>query len=255
MNTLERNEANALRSSAGTPIRNTILLRIPQKEFDTLEPYLEFTSLCLGTFLQRQHEPVDAVYFVNSGLAAMIVETQDGRSVEVGVSGREDLIGLPVLAGLAQLTYHIVVQVSGDAFRVDAGTLKRLLPQLPELHRILTQRLAIRSMQMAQYTACNRLHNVKQRLARWLLATLDRLDSHVVAITHDFLARMIGTDRPTVSVALASLQRDGAITGTRGAISLADRQKLYRLACECYEIFQQFNRDLGLAPVPGITTS
>lgn len=255
MNTIERNEANALRTRAGTPIRNTILLGIPQKEFDILEPYLEFTSLCLGEFLQRQHEPVESVYFVNSGLASLIVETQDGRSVEVGVSGREDLIGLPLLAGLAQLTYHVVIQVPGDAFRLDASALKRILPKLPQLHRILIQRLAIRSMQMAQNTACNRLHNVKQRLARWLLATLDRLDSQVVATTHDFLARMVGTDRPTVSVALAALQRDGAITGTRGAISVTDRKKLCRLACECYEIFQLFNPDLGLPSVAGITSS
>jgi hypothetical protein len=104
-----------------------------------------------------------------------------------------NLIGLPVVAGLTQLTYHIVVQVPGAALRVDAATLKRLLPQLPELHRILTQRLA-------------------------------------------------------------ALQRDGAITGTRGAISIVSRHKLYHFACECYEIFQQFNRDLGLA-VPGVTPS
>src|SRR5580692_2410898 len=142
MNTLERNEAHALRTSAGTPIRNTILLRIPQKEFDVLEPYLEFTPLCLGAFLQRQHEPVDAVYFINSGIASLIVETQDGRSVEVGVSGREDLIGLPIVAGLDQFTHHVVVQVPGDAFQVQTAAIRRLLPAAAGLRRILVLRLA-----------------------------------------------------------------------------------------------------------------
>jgi len=243
----ERNDAAALRTVAGTMVRNTILLRIPQKEFDAIQPHMEPTCLQLGAFVLRQHEPVNSVYFLNSGLASLIAETEDGRSVEVGVAGREDLLGLPVIAGLTRLTHHVLVQVPADAFRMDAATITALLPELPELRRILILRLAIRSMQMAQNTACNRLHRVQQRLARWLLSTYDRVESRVIATTHDFLARMVGTDRPSVSVALASLQRDGAIIGTRGLISIANRQKLHHLACECYEVFAQFNEELGLS--------
>src|SRR5271170_7654186 len=105
----ERNAPPALRTVAGTMVRNTILLRIPQKEFDAIQPYLEPTSLQLGTFVLRQHEPVNSVYFLNSGLASLIAETEDGRSVEVGVAGREDLLGLPVIAGLTRLTHHVLV--------------------------------------------------------------------------------------------------------------------------------------------------
>jgi CRP-like cAMP-binding protein len=247
----DKSEIDSLRTSPRTSsskcIRNTILLRIPRSEFDSIEPHLQYAPLALGTFLLRENELVDTLYFMNSGIASLIIETQDGRSVEVGVSGREDLIGLPVVAGLNQLAHHVVVQVAGDAFRVDANVLKRLLPESAELHRILTLRLAIRSMQMAQNTACNRLHNIKQRLARWLLATRDRLDSRVVATTHDFLARTVGTDRPSVSVALSALQQIGAITGSRGSISIDDPRKLHLQSCECYEILEQFNPELGLA--------
>lgn len=247
MTTSDKTETEKPRTSSGTRVRNTILLGIPQGEFDAIAPHLTLVPLDSGAFLLREHEPVEAVYFMNSGIASLIVETQDGRSVEVGVSGREDLVGLPIVAGLDQLTHHVVVQVPGDAFQIEKAAIRRLLPASAELRRILVMRLAIRSMQMAQNTACNRLHNVKQRLARWLLATRDRLDTRVVTTTHDFLARTVGTDRPSVSVALAALERLGAITGSRGSISIDDRRKLYQQSCECYEIFEQFNEDLGLA--------
>jgi CRP-like cAMP-binding protein len=247
MKTPMQNETDQLRTSAGEAVLNTILRQIPQSEFDALEPHLEFVSLDLGTSLLRENEQIDKVYFMNTGIASLIVETPEGRSVEVGVSGREDLVGLPVVAGLSKLMHHVVVQVPGDGFRVSTAILKRIIKEAPELLRILLLRLAIRAMQMAQNTACNRLHNVKPRLARWLLATQDRIESNVIVTTHDFLARMVGTDRPSVSVAVAALQRDDAITSSRGSISIRDRQKLERHSCECYAILGQFNAELGLA--------
>ncbi len=232
--------------AAGQVVENTVLLRLPQAEFDALEPHLEFVQLNLAANLQREFEPIQAVYFMNRGIASILVETMDGRSVEVGIVGREDMIGLQLAAGFEDLSHNLVVQVPGDGFRVPATTMKNVLRTLPHLRRILTRQLGIRSMQFAQNAACNRLHNVKQRLARWLLVTHDRLDSNVIATTHDYLAKMVGTDRPTVSVALAELQRDGGILSNRGSITIADRQRLERQACECYQIFRQFNVETGL---------
>jgi CRP-like cAMP-binding protein len=236
------------RTVNGRSVRNTILLRIPDSEFDVIQPHLKFTVLTLSTCLQREHELIDTVYFVNTGIASMLVETDDGRSVEVGVSGREDMVGLPLAAGLDQYPHNVIVQVPGDGFQVDGDALKRAMLAMPEFRRILIRQLGIRSVQFAQNAACNRLHNVRQRLARWLLVTLDRLDSDVVVTTHDFLSKMIGTDRPTVSVAIAEFERDGIIMRGRGSLQVVNRPHLEQQCCTCYSVFQQFNAEQGLGP-------
>lgn len=228
-------------------MRNTILLRLPPNEFEVIQPYLKFTPFTFATCLQREHESIDAVYFMNSGIASILVETDDGRSVEVGISGREDMIGLPLAAGLDNFPHNVIVQVPGDGFQVDSETMKRVMGSLPELRRILIRHLGIRSLQFAQNAACNRLHNVRQRLARWLLVAHDRLDSDVINITHDFLSKMIGTDRPTVSVAVAELERDGIVARSRGSIQIVNRHRLEQQSCQCYAAFKQFNAELGLA--------
>jgi len=228
------------------PVSNTLLAQIPESEFLALQPHLEFLELRDGERLERAGEPVRAAYFLNSGLTSMIVEIFDGRSVEVGVAGRETMIGLPLAGGLQDFNYSLFVQVPGDAFFVQTQTLTRLLPSLPELHRLLLRRLAIRSIELAQNAACNRLHNVRQRLARWLLITHDRLESNVIATTHGILSGMLGTDRPTVTVTLREFESDGAVRIGRAAISIENRRKLEKHSCECYGVFWRFNPELGL---------
>jgi CRP-like cAMP-binding protein len=234
------------RTAAGQTVGNTILLRLSQAEFDALEPHLEFVPLELATLVQREGEPIQFAYFMNRGIASVIVETADGRSVEVGIAGREDMIGLQIAAGLHEAAHNLVIQVPGDAFRVKAATMQWAVDSLPGLSRILTRRLGIRSLQFAQNAACNRLHSVRQRLARWLLVTRDRIDSDLIATTHDFLSKMVGTDRPSVSLALAEFQREGIVSNGRGLISLVDRKKLEEHSCECYRLFKQFNVEMGL---------
>jgi CRP-like cAMP-binding protein len=234
------------RSAAGQSVQNTILQQIPDIEFEVLEPHLKFIPLEIASCLQREHEAIRTVYFMNSGIASMLVQTADGRSVEVGVCGREDMIGLALAAGLDTFTHSVIVQVPGDGFQIDGLTMRRILTSLPELRRMLILRLGIRSAQLEQNAACNRLHNVKQRLARWLLVTHDRVDSDVIQTTHEFLSKMIGTDRPTVSVAVAELEREGILQHTRGSILIIDRQGLEQQTCECYATIQKFNTELGL---------
>ena len=234
------------RTAAGKPVRNALLLQIPETEFRSIKPHLEQVNLTNADRLEREGARIDAVYFLNGGIGSMIIETSDGRSVEVGLAGREDMIGLPLAGGLDEFTFSVVVRVPGDGFRVQADTMKQLLPELPELRRLLVRRLAIRSVALAQNAACNRLHNVKQRLARWLLLTHDRLDSNLIHTTHDFLSRMVGTDRPSVTIALAELEREGVIQASRGSILIQNRRKLEQRSCECYNLFRRFNPELGL---------
>lgn len=227
-------------------MRNTLLLQIPDDEFRAILPHLEQLEFSNADRLEREGSRIEAVYFLNGGIGSMIIETSDGRSVEVGLAGREDMIGLPLAAGLDEFTFSVVVRVPGDGFRVEGDAMKQLLPELPELRRLLLRRLAIRAVALAQNAACNRLHNVKQRLARWLLLTHDRLDSNLIRTTHDFLSRMVGTDRPSVTLALAELEREDVIQASRGSILIQNRRKLEQRSCECYGLFRRFNLELGL---------
>jgi CRP-like cAMP-binding protein len=230
----------------GHLVRNTILQQIPISEFEAIRPHLTFAELQLAVPLQREHSKIQSACFVNNGIASLLVETCDGRSVEVGIAGREEMIGLPLVAGLEFHPHMVIMQVSGDGFIVDGAILQRLLTSLPELRDVLIQRLGIRSLQLAQNAACNRLHNVKQRVARWLLAAHDRIDSDVIHTTHEFLAKLVGTDRPTVSVAMAKLEQRGIRRG-RASIHIVERGTLEQEACECYAALQRYNTDLGLA--------
>jgi len=199
----------------------------------------------MGETLQREHARIEFTYFLNSGMASLLVQTDNGRSVEVGIAGREELVGLPLIADLPSHSHSVVMQVPGEGFIVEGHTLKRLLRSSPELRSVLIKRLGIRSQQLAQNAACNRLHSVRQRVARWLLTAHDRLDSDVVHTTHDFLAKLVGTDRPSVSVAVGQLE-DKGIRRSRASIHIIRRDRLEKQACECYSALQQFNAELGL---------
>src|SRR6185295_417929 len=154
--------------------------------------------------------------------------------------------GAPSVAGLRTSLLREIVQISGEGFRVSADALENILKSAPNLQRALYRYTVLLGLQVAQTAACNRLHNVEQRLARWLLMTQDRIDSGMLKITHDFLATMLGTDRPSVSTAAAALQERKMIKYLRGAVKIINRKKLETAACECYGVIQRLNGQLGL---------
>jgi CRP-like cAMP-binding protein len=231
-------------------LRNTVLAQMPSEEFQQLQPHLEPIDLEMASELALRGEPLDQVVFLNSGIASMLVESSEGRSVEVGITGRESMVGLPIIAGIdEQLSFDVVIQIPGQGLQLPVQTMVSLLPSLPALREILVRRLAIRSLFLAQNAGCNRLHNVEQRLSRWLAIVRDRLDTDVIHITHDFLSRMVGTDRASITTAIAQLDGLGILErrpGARGFLTLKNRDKLEQQSCECYQLFQQFNRELGL---------
>lgn len=148
--------------------------------------------------------------------------------------------------GLSRSPLQEVVQISGDGFRVEVEALQKTLESAPHIQMLLSRFAVVQGMQVAQTAACNRLHEIEQRLARWLLMAQDRVDSEVLAITHDFLATMLGTNRSSVSLAAATLRRKNLIRYTSGAVTIVNRKKLEARACECYGIMQQHNGQLGL---------
>jgi CRP-like cAMP-binding protein len=233
-------------SPDGRHIRNKLLLAITDSDFAAIHPHLKFLELPLHFAMHEPNEKVRFAYFVNGGLASIVVVTKDGRNVEAGVAGCEGFTGAPLLIGLPRSPLREQMQIAGEGFRVDGRAFQAVLSKRDELRTILTRYAVILGMQVAQTAACNRLHEVSHRLARWLLIAQDRLDSAIIPITHEFLATMLGSDRPSVSVAIEKLQKKQVVSSRRGVLKVLNRKLLEKAACECYQAIRQFDGQLGL---------
>ena len=233
-------------NAAGKQVSNKILLSVSDSDYSSLRPHLEHVRLPNHLVLHEAGGKMEFAYFPNRGLISLVVVMKDGKTAEAGIVGNEGFTGTLAAVGLSRSPLQAVVQITGDGFRVEVGALQNTLESSPQLRLMLSRYAAIRGMQVAQTAACNRLHDIEQRLARWLLMTQDRVDSGSLPITHDFLATMLGTDRPTVSLAAGVLQRKELIKYTRGAVEIVDRKKLEDSACECYAVIRQYDGELGL---------
>jgi CRP-like cAMP-binding protein len=233
-------------NAAGKPVANTILLSVSDSDYSSIRPHLEYVSLPNHLVLHEAGGKLEFAYFPNRGLISLVVVMKDGKMAEAGIVGNEGFTGTLAAVGLNRSPLQAVVQITGDGFRVEVGALQNTLESAPHLQKMLGRYAAIRGMQVAQTAACNRLHNIGQRLARWLLMTQDRVDSGLLRITHDFLATMLGTDRATVSLAAGVLQRKELIEYTRGAVEIVNRKKLEDSACECYGVIRHYDDELGL---------
>ena len=230
----------------GKHVANKVLLAMPDNEYELMRPDLTYIDLQHHLSLHEPTQKVEFVYFPNRGMVSQVVVTKDGRTVEVGVVGSEGYVGAGLAIGLSRSSVREIVQIAGDGFKMMGNALERILRSAPQLQIILNRHSGLQGMQVAQTAACNRLHDIQQRLARWLLMTQDRVSLAVLPITHDFIATMMGTDRSTVSLAASVLQKNGIIEYMRGAVKIVNRRKLERSACECYGVIQQFEDDLGL---------
>jgi CRP-like cAMP-binding protein len=230
----------------GKQVSNRVLLATPKDEYELMRPDLTYIDLPSHLSLHEPAQRIEFVYFPNRGMVSQVVVTKDGRTVEVGVVGSEGYVGAGLAAGLTRSSVREIIQIAGDGFRIMGNALERILRSAPQLQVILNRHTGLQGMQVAQTAACNRLHDIQQRLSRWLLMTQDRVHSGVLPITHDFIATMMGTDRSTVSLAAAILQKKGIIDYVRGAVKIVNRRKLEKSACECYDVIQQFEDHLGL---------
>src|SRR6202162_5512950 len=196
--------------------QNKILRGLPNKESRTVFAALEFVELPTRTILNETFEPIESAYFVNGGLASVLNIMEDGKSVEVGLMGKEGFAGIPLLVGFKTSPSRVVMQIGGSAFKIRAKDFATLLPDCPQLERSLFRLSQEMAVQAAQVAACNRLHEVDERLARWLLMSQDRLEGNRVPLTQEFLAHMLGTRRASVTVAAGMLQKGAGIQNTRG---------------------------------------
>jgi CRP-like cAMP-binding protein len=224
----------------GNPIHSEILVGLPSSEAELLLSKLEFLQLKSHHLLHEAGQSIKSVYFLNSGLASVLSVMSDGRSVEVGLIGREGFIGLGVIAGFRRSPTRVVAQTDSTSFRLDAEVLTGVLDRCPQLSRRLQRFSQISAVQLSQISACNRLHKVDQRFARWLLMTHDRIGAKLLPITQDFLAQMLGTRRSSVTLAAGRLQKTGTIRYTRGNVTILNRAALEKSACECYRLIGQY---------------
>jgi len=228
----------------GKAVANTILLSLPDEEFNAIRGELTFVELRHHEVLQEPRQKLEFAYFLNSGMVSLVFVTREDETVEVGVVGNEGFVPVSVAAGLRHSPHQAVMQIGGNGFRLSVDVLEQALKTNPRLQELLNRYAAIHGMQVAQTAGCNRLHDLEQRLARWLLLTQDRVGSGLLRITHDFLATMLGTDRPSVSLAAGVLQKKRIIEYSHGSVRVLNRKKLESSACECYSVIQQFNTEL-----------
>jgi CRP-like cAMP-binding protein len=229
----------------GKPIANGILLSIPDEEFALIRDGLHYLDLPHYTVLHEPPKKLEYAYFLNTGMASLVFNTNHHESVEVGVIGKEGFAPIPVAAGIRHSPHEAIMQVSGDGFQLPVDTLQDALQTSPQLQKLLSRYATVHGLQAAQTAGCNRLHDLEQRLARWLLLIQDRVGSGLLRITHEFLATMLGTDRPSVSLAANGLRKKHIIDYSHGSVRVLNRKKLENSACECYGLIQQFNAEMA----------
>jgi len=215
--------------------RNRLLGALHDEELDALLPLLESVPLVDGMPIYEPNEPITYVYFPISGIVSLVSEMREG-TVEVGTVGREGMTGLPLVLRATTMPSRAFVQVPGHAYRMSGEDLSTMMRQSPRIERLVYRYVLALFDQAAQHAACNRLHALEERCARWLLMTHDRVDGDVLPLKQQFLAEMLGVHRPAVTIAAGALQKAGVIRYTRGKVTVLDREALEGAACECYGI-------------------
>lgn len=218
------------------PIENQLLAALPKKEYARLRPHLTLISLELNEVIYEAGASIQHVYFPHRSMISLLSLRMSGETAEVGVIGREGMVGLPVFLGTNVSSNQVIVQVANGAMRMKASALKAELKRGGTLPGLLLRYTQAHINQISQTAACNNLHSVEQRLCRWLLMVHDRVRSDDFLLTHEFISDMLGVRRAGVTSAARRLQQAGLIRYSYGKVTILNRQGLERAACECYRI-------------------
>jgi len=215
---------------------NRILTALPHEEFERLRPKLREINFHIGETVYLPEQKMDYAYFVNSGIVSWLAAVENGNTVEAGVIGPEGIAGVAIVLGANSTPNQGLAQSEVRASRIAAKDLIPEFRQNGKLSEMILRFVQSMFTQVAQTAACNRLHTLDQRLARWLLMTHDRSADSKLPLTQEFLSRMLGVRRAGVSVAANSLRQQGVIDYHRGDIVIVDRPGVEGLSCECYKI-------------------
>lgn len=227
-----------------TTYRNSILASLPEDEIDRLRPHLIPVTFKRNQILHDAGAQIETLYFLEDGICSVVSVMEDGSTVEAGLIGRDSFVGLAAVLGTGHSLSQNVIQLAGSGYSIKAKALGELCADgsdslrqalLRAIHGLLTQ--------TSQTAACNRVHRIEERLSRWLLMCHDRVLTDSVAITHEFLAIMLGTRRSTVTLAVGMLEKAGFVERSRGKVVITNRPGLEGAACECYSaVHQEFVR-------------
>ena len=226
------------------PRANTILAALPEAEYARLRPRLEHVDLARGVVLEAEHQEIHSVFFPVEGVASILAVGENGESVDTSMIGREGMTGLAVFLGTGRMPVRTLVQVPMRGYRLAADDLRKELERGGKLVNLLQRYTQVVMVSMAQLILCNRAHRLDQRAARWLLQVDERVDEAPFDVTQEFLAEMIGTQRPSISLAVSQFKDEGLISYSRGRITITDRDGLLERSCACIGIMHEEERRL-----------
>jgi CRP-like cAMP-binding protein len=235
----DRDSAPERRDITDDPRRNTLLAALPQDEFASLARALEPIHLARSEVLDEPHREIEHVYFPTEGVASIVALGTNGESVDTTMIGREGMSGLPVFLGTGQMPIRTMVQIPIAGFRLRADELRAALRRGSGLVDLLHRYTQVVMVSMAQLILCNRVHRLDQRAARWLLQVDERVERAPFNVTQEFLAEMIGTQRPSLTLAVRQFKDAGLINYSRGRIVITDRKGLLQRSCSCIEVMHE----------------
>ena len=231
--------------SSGNP-ENKLLAALSGNAYKRLAPHLEPVDLPLGEILYYQQAPIEWVYFPRYAAVSMVNIFEDGSMVEVGVIGREGMVGVALLSGDDISPHQAIVQIADGGLRMQSRVFRREVDNNSELNNLIRRYSQALFTQVAQTAACNRMHPIVERLARWLLLMQDRMESDTLQLTHEFISTMLGARRAGVTLAAGRLQAADIIRYSRGKVTILDQSRLEEASCECHRIVRnEYNRLLG----------
>lgn len=219
---------------------NLLFAVLPQNERQRMMPFCETVEIRTHETLCAPDEPIPYAYFPQTGVCSALVHARNGEAVEVGLIGREGMVGLPLVLGEATNPFEVIVQVSGTATRIPRDAF--IENALESGHCFCDALLKYANLYLAtvaQTAVCNRVHRIEQRLARWLLEMHDRAERDVLPMTHEVLGLMLGAYRPSITNALKALQQRGLLRVSRGRVTITDTDGLQNEACECHETIRR----------------
>ena len=228
------------------PQVNKLLAALPTSDYERLVPHLKLVPLPIRQLIYESGEPITHVYFPQNAMISIVTTMKDGSTVEVGIVSNEGMVGIPVILGGKTTTTAAFVQVEGAGMRIDADVLRTEFNRGGAIQKLLLRYVRAIYTEVTQSCACNRLHPLEERLARWLLTVSDRLESDKFPLTQEFIAQMLGVRRSGVTEAANNLSRAKMIRYQRGQINILNREDLEPTSCECYRVIQnEFARLLG----------
>jgi CRP-like cAMP-binding protein len=221
-----------------TRTENQILASLPRSERDRIQPTLKPVTVNMGTILHEPDQALRAAYFVNSGMVSLLAIMGSDKTAEVGLIGKEGVLGSPIILGSPKSTRRAITQAPLSAYCMPAKDFLQAFQELPVFNALLLKYVRAQVIMMSQLAACNGLHSVEQRLARWLLMCHDRVGSETLSFTHEFLAEMLGVKRSTITEIARPMLRAGLIDYSRGKITILKLKELQRISCECYRVIK-----------------